>query len=874
MNATDVDSAFNNDKPMIHNESAVAARFQTPIPPSFATPGSIFSILSLVFMSIASTVMFLHLTHPENNLIAGLLANVGTGWLADVINILRPPAVENAMAAWAWLPFLFTIFGSTLGWIFELGLLLARIPFQQNFNKFTVWVQKFRFLNLAPVTTTIFFFVCAMIIPEPNLRMVLLYLASAACFGLGAALFFGGSAAVPLILLGTQVAQLFIVLASETPAGGESVAIMLMVQAALQATALLIGTATPLKSTAFHVLSTISGIMLYAAILGATAIDANFSHQVAPLIAEGSLLMWGLIAVSIAGLVYAMKRSPMVYNNWRAGASNLIWSVQYFLLVSADRFPKPFNLSEIYKDGAPEPTRLKPYYQQHPKYLLEPLSVPSVGVLEANVTAFTALVTKVKKAFSLISMLDHFFPQANVNIPLKDKPRMNIWSNGADIYPGIFLKKIFGYTIPGPGLEETPEPAVEAFKAGQLLAYLVESGVANTFASPAPQRGNGAVSIDFRYLEKYETKPDYESYGGLAYFRVDSEKKILVLESVVAPNSNLEITADPMDPAFRYAESLVLASLYFHVISGKHLAEIHMTFNLLEVALHNAFDAQGQFNHPLRTFMYLHLFSHELAEELTTEHLVQQGAVFSQVFATTHDSLITHLNDCYHSFEYGSDEDFDARSRLMTMTDGNILPHACINWELEYAKIWQGYADALIDTIYENDDAVQADSYLQDLHRGLGEVIINELPERYEGFQTKAGVSRWASDTIHHLVVRHQVYGTTGVKASMDPRIGSSQVPKDGGTPGVDEWRSLICVALATARARFTLLVGEQGQDFTYLLDGLDERFKGPMAKVFDQLQEDLKTLDKKWTVDSIEKEYNYNYFRAVPSDLHTGPGY
>lgn len=872
MDATDSNNTLR--QPMIPNESADAVRFQIPVKPTYATPGSIFSILSLVLLSAASTVMYMHLTNPEHNLIAGLQASAGTGWLADIINVLRPPLAEGEMAAWVSLPFLFTIFGSTLGWIFELGLLLAGIPFQQNFNKFTVFVQKIRFLNLAPVTTTIFFFVCVMVIPEPNLRMALLYLASAACFGLGAALFFGGAAAVPLILLGTQVAQLLIVMASETPAGGESVAIMLMLQAVLQAAALLVGTGTPLKSTGFHVLSTISGIMLYGAILGATASDADFSHQVAPVIPAGSLLMWGLIAVSIAGLVYTMKRSPMVYSNWRAGVSNLIWSIQYFVLVSQDRFPKPFNLSEIYKDGAPAPTKLKPYYQNHPQYLREPLSIPSVEVLEANVTAFKKLMTNVKKLFGLIAMLDHFFPQANVDIPLKNKPRMNVWSDGTDIYPAIFLKKIFGQTVPGPGLEETPEAAIKAFKEGQLLAYLVESGAANTFAKPAPQRGDGAVIVDFRFLERYETKSDYESYGGVAYFRIDSERKILKLESVVAPHSNVEIVADPTNPAFRYAESLVLASLYFYVISGKHLAEIHMTFNLLEVALHNAFDAQGQFNHPVRTFLYLHLFSHQLAQELTTEHLVQKGAVFSQVFATTHDALITYLNDRYQSFEYGGDEDFDARRELMTMSDGSILPNACINWELQYATIWQSYADALIDIIYENDKAVQADTYLQDLHRGLGEVIINELPKRYDNFQSKAGVSRWASDTIHHLVVRHQVYGTTAVKAATDPRINSTQVPKDGGTPAVDEWRSLVCVALVTARARFTLLVGDEGQDFTFLLDGLDERYKRPMATVFDQLQEDLKALNEKWTADTIEREYNYNYFRAVPSDLHTGPGY
>ncbi|MFT6777952.1 MAG: hypothetical protein ACJAV1_001878 [Paraglaciecola sp.] len=226
--------------------------------------------------------------------------------------------------------------------------------------------------------------------------------------------------------------------------------------------------------------------------------------------------------------------------------------------------------------------------------------------------------------------------------------------------------------------------------------------------------GEGMLTTDFRFLENYETKPDYESYGGQAYFKVNSTMQRLELISVVAPHSTDALSADPRSPRFRRAESLVLASMYYQVISGKHLAEIHMTYNLVEVAMHDAFEAQGQWSHPFRIFMYLHFFTHELAEEITTEHLVQEGAVFSQIFATTHDSLVHHLNDCYSNFEYGADEDIEARAAMMTMQGsadkpGELLPNACIKWELDYAKIWNGYTTALINIIYADDAAVQAD---------------------------------------------------------------------------------------------------------------------------------------------------------------------
>jgi hypothetical protein len=609
---------------------------------------------------------------------------------------------------WVTLPFLFTVFGGGVGALLELGLLVTGTPFQLLRSRFTRFVTHIRLLNIAPVLTTIFFFVCSFCLEDAGLRTALLYASGFAAFALAPALYYGGAnATVPLVILATQVLQIVLVVATGLlHSAYQTVGLFLIAQSITQAIAYLITTQTPLKSTGFHVLSTLSGYLLFLAAVEALQVNPGLLQERTTPITGDPLLLGGFVAVCLAGYAFTMKTSAMTYNIWRSKASNVIWSLQYFLLISAKRFPNPKNLSELYKKGAPLPSKLKPYYQQQPEYLPEALIIPAVERIEGNVTAFGTLVQKAKSAFKLIAMLDHVFPQADSTVPLKLKPRMNIWSDGSDICPTLFTKTIFGTSLPIPHFKITPPPAIDAYKEGQLLAYL---------------------------------------------------------------------------------------------------AIIHMTYNLLEVVFHNAFDAQGQFNHPFRTFMYIHLFSHELAEELTTEHLVQEGAVFTQIFATTHDSLINHLNDEYHRFEYAADEDFEYRQEIMKMDNGKLLPGVCISWELEYAKIWQEYTDALIDTIYPDDKAVQNDKYLQDMSRGLKQVYLNGLPKRYADLQTKAGLSRWASDTIHHLTVRHQVYGTTGINSAMDPRISSPQVPKDGGTPGIDEWRSLVCVGLATACARFTL---------------------------------------------------------------------
>ena len=596
----------------------------------------------------------------------------------------------------------------------------------------------------------------------------------------------------------------------------------------------------------------------------------EFSSSVAVPLDASQVLRWGTLVAGILAVLLVAWRFPLTRGNFRAAASNAIWSVPNFLLVSNPRFPSPKPLGEIYERHDAKVVGLEPYYQAHPEFLIQAVSIPEQMELTRPVTVFRRLVKTVRAVFKVIENLDHVFPQANVDVPITDKPRMAIWSDGTEYWPGLFRWNLFGRTVPGEGeLEHAPEPAVQAYKQGQLLAYLCEAGIGATYLKRCPAGSEHELEVDLSYLQDYETKQDYESYGGKAFFRIDREERRLVLTAVIGSESSTVYAVDPEDPSFRHAESQVLASLYYDVVSGKHLAEIHMTYNIVEVTMHNAFDVQGKFDHPFRTFLYLHLFAHGLAETLTTEHLLQEGAVFAQIFATTQDGLTRHLNDTFQRFRYGEDEDFEEREELMTV-DGELLPRSAIRWERDYAEIWQRYTTKLIDCIYGTDADVLDDWHLQEFHSNLSRILLQELPPRYDGFRTKAGVARFAADTIHHMVVRHQVYGTTAVRAALDPRISKTQVPRDMGTTPVDEWRSLAGVALATARARYTLLM----QDFRYLLKDVDLKYRGRMEVIFEELQGDLRELDERWTRTEEDRVFNYDFFRPVPSELHTGAGY
>jgi hypothetical protein len=207
--------------------------------------------------------------------------------------------------------------------------------------------------------------------------------------------------------------------------------------------------------------------------------------------------------------------------------------------------------------------------------------------------------------------MDYFIPQANVNTPLKYKPRMAVTDDGQEKYPsGLFSLGIMGaFPEMGKKLQRASEPVIDSFKDGELLAWLSQFGIGNSFLKKAveveeypyyqlvdikeilKEHVKSGLVLDFRDLEAYEYKEDYEPYGGVAFFVTDAKKNLKV-EWLVTPMTTKKTLPQEKNQAFRRAEAMLISSLYFSVIAGKHLAEIHMTYNLLEVAAHNAFDVK------------------------------------------------------------------------------------------------------------------------------------------------------------------------------------------------------------------------------------------------------------------------------------------
>ncbi len=822
-------------------------KFTVPVPPVFRALDAWLSILSLLAFAVASVL--------------AIVFSEGRPW-------------------WAVLPFWFTALGSAVGFGYESGLFLLGTPYQLLGTPRGRFVQMLRLGNLAPVFGSVYLAYALLTYGTTDQAGWLILTVGATTGYLLVLLLFRGPPLAGAFVLGIGlVAQLVLLWNPADLHGGTHTRVLLTLAAVGLYATTFIGSQTPLRSTLFHVVGTAVVGLLYYGTEAEFAAAPGDAHRVTT-----RVWLWLLAAVP-AGAWLAFRLYPGTWAVVRSVLANLGWPLFYLIIAGGARIARPDRLSEVYagKEDQLKPLPLLPYYLAHPRNLTHPVAVPCLDeALTLKVHSFGFITGLVTFAFGLASAVNRFFPFANIDVPLAHKPRMEPWSDGTEYWPNWLTRRAYvprlgwfeiAAGVRGPGFQPTPDSAVEAYRKGQLLAYLAEYGIAGSFIEPVTRAGRSAFKLDLSFLEKYETKPDYEPYGGAAYFEIDEAARCLKLTHVRAPRSDVELEADPTDPSFRHAEDMVVASIYFYVVSGKHLVEIHMGLNLVEVALFNSFDARKRWAHPVRLALYPHLFAHELAEELTTQNLLEDKAVFPQIFATTNAALVRHLNDRFGEYQLGRDEDFEGREQvLLTGTNGarleDALPRFSLVWEKEYAAIWHEYATHLVGAAFADDAAVVGDECVQNLYAHLAAVFPRELPARYERLTTRAGLARFISDTMHHLIIRHEVYGTSGVRLALDPRINKVQVPKDGGPPAVDEWRSLACVAMATSRVRYTLLM----TDFSNAFEDLENPgVRAAYRAAYDRLQSRLKELETKYLNDGVN---NDETLRLLPADLDIGAGY
>lgn len=260
-------------------------RFNPPSAPSWSVLGSVFSIITLIFMSIFSTAILVKLTTIEPFWLVDIQLFISAQLLPTILGPNTPFTDPDGYPAWTWIPFAFTVFGSTLGALFESFLLLIGQPFQFYNTKLRRFIARIRVANVVPVLFSLLFYVTQISIASEAVRIAILLIVIASIVALVFNLMFmpvpvapPPSAVVPMILLGTQVFGIMAVLFNHIEPQEASLA--LLVGSVLMIVALLITTATPVKSAGFHTFATIATVQAYFALFAKEDAFPGFSYSV------------------------------------------------------------------------------------------------------------------------------------------------------------------------------------------------------------------------------------------------------------------------------------------------------------------------------------------------------------------------------------------------------------------------------------------------------------------------------------------------------------------------------------------------------------------------------------------------------------------
>ena len=593
------------------------------------------------------------------------------------------------------------------------------------------------------------------------------------------------------------------------------------------------------ESGAFHILNTITTILLY---------NGLKSIIVFPYIQIS--FQW--IVIGFLAAIFIVFTSRIQRNYVRFIIANFIWSLIYKLLLSTS-FPSPTSISTYYGNKI----KWIPYHEKYPKAY--PLSILSAAYIP-NSQKFGELSRKINFLFRIISQVDKFLPQSDVSESIIYKDRIKVLD--PEFYVPSFIE-----TLGKKNRFNIPKTLETYHSYDQALVWMVLYGHCSTMLKKISESDSLYTHmIDLSWLEKYHPKKDCYGYGGKAYFTQNPITMDLTLQSIHLPEGS---KIKPSDSQFKNALTRILSSTGFVSVAGFHLIGIHMLLNLITVSLYNTFSVNFNKNcHPFYAIMNIHFYNHCLVEEITTAHLVEKGAVFSQIFALKHEDMCTFINDYFCSIEFGSEADLESRIEVL----GIIPRYSQIEWQLEYKKIFKRYAEKVVDIMYPNEMDLQNDTLISNFYDELNSTLESRRGgapglQRFSKFSEKKYLVNFITDCMHIAIVSHKVYGTKVPEYAVHPTLMPSQVHLDFSLPSIDDYMSLIFVTAATSRVNFTLLLSVDANIVFGNVQPDDIRIG--LIQSFNDMKQDLVELGIRWSSD-----VNEQYQRCLPSELECAAGY
>jgi hypothetical protein len=289
---------------------------------------------------------------------------------------------------WPLCVFVCAAVGAMVGLIFEVYLVCMGTPFNFDLTPMTASIVNIRHLIYGLVyccimLTTIALTVDPQKVPTeiPQLYLLFSHSASFLVGVLTITLYFQVDSSVVVVLGVGMISQLAWIFYQGTVFGGVVATRFLWCGVFIHLLgAILFEPNTPGASTMYHIFACVTGWCIYVAL----TLSGNDSPEYASNVA-GALFPNGLYSLSLAislvvGAIFALWASPKTYQAYRSMVSCMIWSVIYFLILANPMLLfKPYRLSEVYAKLGTRRLCVRPYSEQHVKYMPKMIGIPSIS---------------------------------------------------------------------------------------------------------------------------------------------------------------------------------------------------------------------------------------------------------------------------------------------------------------------------------------------------------------------------------------------------------------------------------------------------------------------------------------------------------------
>ncbi len=343
--------------------------------------------------------------------------------------------------------------------------------------------------------------------------------------------------------------------------------------------------------------------------------------------------------------------------------------------------------------------------------------------------------------------------------------------------------------------------------------------VASPYASYLTAVGGGTYRWDLAHLADYEVHRGLERLGAVVDFHLDTANGQLMPMRV---ESSFGVV-HPGDADWANATRAAMCSVTSHASLIRHFNWLHLTAGpVLEAATRNHLPA----THPLRRFIWPHVYGTHAGNELVTEILMSKGGEFDAIFSLGHRGKCELFEATSGEFDLASiNPVLDAQRRGVT----SLVSPAMEHWSTLYG-ICLAHARRYLAAYYPSDDDVVNDealgAWIDDLE--------NRLPNGVRGVMgrtvTTDGVAELLATVVYFATVEHEITGSGLWDYQLWNHTSPVRIRDDGKRVSVDVYQRLV-------NANFNLNVHR-----TMLLDdrlpslALDARG----VSAFVQFQQDL----------------------------------